>query len=296
MRVSLWSCASFTYRPIPDKLKRKRRAWNNLAGCGTEHIPAKMPRLPAWILAFLAAAVVRAEPPALLAQALQKVADDREHWAYTQTATWRDGKDRVLTTTVLRVDPSRPYEEQFVPLAVNGRPPSASELQKYREMGERHGRALEKAENEGRPPPGRSLGDLVELDRAAPVAQDESTVTYEVPLRADNNERFPPDKFQVLIVVDKRTQCLRHVSAHLRAPWRRAMVLNVKSGELDVDFAQVDPKHNAAMTAIRGDGRVSVLFVPLGRSYEQTRSDFKHVRPFDERFGVKIGPIKALDF
>jgi hypothetical protein len=70
----------------------------------------------------------------------------------------------------------------------------------------------------------------------------------------------------------------------------------VKSGELDADFAPVDLKHSPAMTAIRGDGRGSVLFVPLGRSYEQVRVDFKHVRSFDERFGVKIGPIKALDF
>ncbi|HVW19707.1 MAG TPA: hypothetical protein VHC86_00685 [Opitutaceae bacterium] len=255
-----------------------------------------MPRLPSWILLFLAAATVRADPPALLARALQKVVDDRERWAYTQTAVWRDGRDRVLNTTVLRVDPSQPYERQYVPLSINGRPPTAAEIQKYRALGERHGRALEKAENAGRPPPGRSLGDLVELDRAAVVSQDAATVIYEVPLRADNNERFPPDKFQVLIAVDRQSQSLRHVSAHLRAPWRKAVVLNVKSGELDVDFAAVDAKHNPAMTAIRGDGRGSVLFLPLGRSYEQTRADFKHVRPFDERFGVKIGPIKALDF
>ena len=255
-----------------------------------------MPRLPIWILAVLTAAVVRADTPVLLAQALQKVADDREHWAYTQTATWRDGKDRVLNTTVLRVDPSKPYAEQFVPLSVNGKPPSISEIQKYRALGERHGRALEKAEDQGQPPPGRSLGDLVELGRATVAAEDAATVTYEVPLRADNNERFPPDKFQVFILVDKQARALKHVSAHLRAPWRKAMVLNVKSGELDVDFSAVDAKHNPAMTAIRGDGRVSVLFVPLGRSYEQVRGDFKHVRPFDERFGVKIGPIKALDF
>ncbi|HEX3728704.1 MAG TPA: hypothetical protein VHV47_02790, partial [Opitutaceae bacterium] len=134
-----------------------------------------MPRLPAWILVFLAAAVVRADPPPLLSQALQKVADDREHWAYTQTATWRDGKDRVLNTTVVRVDPSKPYDEQFVPLNVNGKPPTEAEIQKYRAMGDRHGKALEKAENEGRPPPGRSLGDLVKLDQATVVAEDAGT-------------------------------------------------------------------------------------------------------------------------
>ena len=74
------------------------------------------------------------------------------------------------------------------------------------------------------------------------------------------------------------------------------LVFNVKAGELDADFAAVDQRHNPAMTSLKGDGRLSVLFVPIERNGEMVRADFKHVRPFDERFGVQVGPIKALDF
>jgi hypothetical protein len=117
-----------------------------------------------------------------------------------------------------------------------------------------------------------------------------------VPLREDNNERFPPDKFQVLIRVNKALRALEHVSVHLRAPMRYALLLKVKSGEVDADFARVDPRHNPAMTAVRGGGAAAVLFVAITRTGEMIRSDFKHVLPFEERFNVEIGPAKALDF
>jgi hypothetical protein len=36
--------------------------------------------------------------------------------------------------------------------------------------------------------------------------------------------------------------------------------------------------------------------VPLARTYEASRGDFKRVKPYDERFSVQIGPLKAIDF
>ena len=50
------------------------------------------------------------------------------------------------------------------------------------------------------------------------------------------------------------------------------------------------------MTRVAVGGTASVLFVALGRNWLMTRSAYQHVRPFDERFGVEIGPLKALDF
>lgn len=254
-----------------------------------------MLKLPSFLLAAAVVATLHAEPPALLNDALLKVAKDQGRWAYTETDVWRNGKDHVLMESVVRFDPSKPYPQQYTPIEINGHRPGPADLLRYRERGEKRGRMLERAEAQGRAP-GQTLGDLVDIDRASLFEEDADSVTYEVPLREKNNQRFPPAKFQVLIRVGKAGRALEHVSVHLRQPLRMVMVVNVKSGELDVDFAQVDPRHSPAMTAIRGDGRLSVLFVPLVRSGEMTRTEFKHVRPFDEQFGVQVGPIKALDF
>jgi hypothetical protein len=248
------------------------------------------------ILAVLLAAPLGAEAPPLLQDALTKVARDKGRWAYTESDKMRNGQDKVVDATVLRFDPSKPYAEQYAPREVHGHTPTKADLEKYRQKGIQRGRGLERAEEAGKATPGRTLGDVVDLEHATVSAEDAATVTYEVPLRVDNNERFPPDKFQVLVRVNKAQRALEHVAVHLRAPIRYALVLKVKSGEIDVEFAQVDPKHDPAMTTVKGGGAVSLFFVPVTRTGEMVRSDFKHVRPYDERFNVEIGPTKALDF
>jgi hypothetical protein len=248
------------------------------------------------LLAALLAAPLGAEAPPLLRDALLKVAQDKGRWAYTQADKMMNGQDKVVESTVVRFDPSKPYADQYAPLEIKGHAPSKADFEKYRQRGLQRGRDLERAEAAGKPTPGRTLGDVVDLDHATLATEDATTITYEVPLRADNNERFPPDKFQVLVRVNKAQRALEHVAVHLRAPMRFALVLKVKSGEVDAEFATVDAKHNPAMTTVRGGGAVSVLFVPVTRTGEMIRSDFKHVRPFDERFNVEIGPAKALDF
>ncbi len=255
-----------------------------------------MPKPCLLLLAALLAVPLRAEVPALLNDALNKVVHDHGRWAYTESHEIRNGQNKVIDSSVVRFDPSKPYAEQYTPVTIEGHVPTHNELEKYRDRGIRRGHSLEKAESQGKPPPGRTLGDEVDLTRATVAQEDAATVTYEVPLRSDNNERFPPDKFQVLVRVDKAGRALQHVAVHLRAPLRFALLLKVKSGELDVEFAQVDPKHAPAMTRLAGGGTGSVVFISLGRSFVITRSAFQHVRPFDERFGVEIGPMKALDF
>jgi len=248
------------------------------------------------LLTGLWAAPAEAEAPLPLDDALLKVAQDRGHWAYTQTDVVMNDKGKVLNEAVIRYDPSKPYAQQYLPIEIEGHPPTRYDFDHYRAQGEKIGRKTEKAEDAGQPPPGQTLGDLVDIDHAVVTAEDATTITYEVPLKAENNHRFPPDKFQVLVRVNKAHHTLDHVAVHLRAPVRLVLVLKVKSGELDVDFNTVDPKHNPAMTAVRGDGQLSVFFVNLRRNGSIKRTDFKHVTPFGERYNVQIGPVKALDF
>lgn len=247
----------------------------------------------------LAALSGRAEVPALLDEALQKTLRDTDRWAFTQTWVEFDGKGKELNRAVVRFDPSKPYAEQYTPLSVDGKPPTAGDLAKYRRRGEKRGERIEKAERDGSENTTKTrqtLGELMDIERATVAAEDATTITYEVPLKKEGNKRFPPEKFQVLARVNKATRGFERIEAKLREAMRSMLVVKIKSGEGAMEFATVDPKFAPAMVAVRGGGLASVAFVPIGRRYDLKHEDFKRVKPYGDRFGVQIGTMKTIDF
>ncbi len=255
-----------------------------------------MRRFVCLLLVGCLALPLRAAVPDLLDAALKKVAADYDRWAYTQTLVEKDDKGKVVSEAVIRFDPSRPYAEQFTSLSVNGKPPSDHQIRKYRKQGEKKGERLEKAEREGVEPTRKSLGELMDIDRAAVVEESAQAVTYEVPLKKDSNHRLPPEKFRVTARVNKQQQAFENILVLLRSPMRAELILKIKSGVGELDFETVNPKFAPTMTAVHGGGTGSILFVPVGRSYDMKRTDFKRVKPYAERFGVQFGPLKAIDF
>ena len=248
---------------------------------------------------FFTALVVRAEVPSLLGEALQKTLRDTDRWAYTQTLVEQDGKGKVLRRSVVRFDPSKPYAEQYTPLLVDGRDPSAADLKKYRRRGEKRGERIDKAEREGSDSTEgnrQSLGELMDLEHATLASEDEKTISFEVPLKKEGNKRLPPDKFQVLARIDKTSHTFQRIEATLREPMRAALVVKIKSGEGLIEFGSVDPKFAPTPVTLRGTGLYSILFIPGGRTYEATHSDFKRVKPYGDRFDVQIGTMKTIDF
>lgn len=229
---------------------------------------------------------------ALLTEALEKTASDLTRWAYTESRVVRDAKGRIKTDTLVRYDPSQPYAKQWTPLLVNGKPPSASDFGKYRRQGEKAQRREERGGRDRRP----TLGEVIDLSRATLVREDSRHLVFEVPLRKDRNDRFPPEKFEVLARLNRELRTVENISVLLRGSFRTRLVLKVKSGEASLDFTVVDPKYPPTLTAIRGDAEASILFFSVGGVLDLKRTELKHVRPFDERFDVKIGPLKALDF
>ncbi len=258
-----------------------------------------MPRAFCILIFVCSALVSRSEVPALLGDALQHTLRDTDRWAYTQTSVEQDGKGKVIKRSVVRFDPSKPYAEQYTPLLIDGREPDAGDLRKYRRRGEKRGERIEKAEREGADSTEgnrQSLGELMDLERATLASEDEKTITFEVPLKKEGNKRLPPEKFRVLARVDKTTRTFERIEATLREPMRAVLVVKIKSGEGSIDFARVDPKFAPAPVALRGTGLYSILFVPGGRSYEATHTEFKRVKPYGDRFGVQIGTMKTIDF
>jgi hypothetical protein len=228
----------------------------------------------------------------MVTNALEKTAGDLRRWAYTESRLIRDEKGKVKSDVVVRVDPSKPYAEQWTPVTINGKPPGPSDLKKYRRMGERAQKVAENPSADRRP----TLGEVIDLRTALVTSETPEHLVFEVPLKKDGNDRFPPEKFQVLVRVNKTTKALENISVRLRSSFRSKLILKVKSGDGTLDFAVVNPKYPPTLISISGDASASVLFFSVGGELELKRSDLKHVKPFDERFEVQIGTLKAIDF
>jgi len=243
-----------------------------------------------WVISVQASAAI----PALLDAAVQKISADYDRWAYTQTTVETNEKGKVLKTAVVRFDPSKPYPEQFTPLQVGGKPPTAADLRSYRRRGERRGEMIAEAENAGTTPPRQTLGELMEMEHATLVEENSEWAVFEVPLKA--NKRLSPEKFKVLARIDKGKGAFESIEAQLRGSFRAEVVVKIKSGVGRLEFTTVDPQFAPTVSKISGSGAGSIMFVPVGRSYELRRSDHRRVKPFADKFQVKLGPLKTIDF
>jgi len=230
------------------------------------------------------ATLLQARVPALLQAAVESYAKDAERWAYTQTIVAKDRKGKVEEELVVRNDPSQPYDVQWTVLKIDGKEPTERQIDKYRK------------EHDKRRKSRRSLGELLDLDKAVVIDETPAAVTYEVPLIKNDNQRLSPEKFRVTARVNKERQTFENVGVRLREAMRMALVLKLKSGEADLNFDVVDPQFASAITSLRADGEGSILFVKVGGNYSATRTDFKRVKPYSERFTVKLAPLQLLDF
>jgi hypothetical protein len=237
-----------------------------------------------WVGFLFAAGLIRAEPPALLASAVGKYSADAERWAYTQTSINRGRDGKVDKELAVRFDPSQPFDLQWTPLSIDGKPATEHQIAKYR------------ADQEKRRKERPALGELLDLNRATAVEETPQTITYEVPLIKTGNLRLPPEKFRVTAVVDKASGTLDSVAVRLREALRVKLIFKLKSGEADIRFATVDPKFAPTIASLRAEGSGSVFFVKLGGNYAATRADFRRVKPYSERLQVKLAPLQFLDY
>lgn len=244
------------------------------------------------------AAIVRAEVddpldpfagvPAPLAEALRSFGKDAPRWAYTQRFTEFNRKGGENDSWVARYDPSQHYDVQWTLLEKNGKPATESQQKKFR-------KERAKLEEKGRV----RLGEALDMKRAVLLPDQPGVgdvLTYEVPLRPLEGSKFPPEKFQVFVKVDHERHALRAIDLKLREHVRVALVLNVKAADAHIEFASVRDDAGPAITKITGGGAGSVMFLPVGGRIEETRSDFKRVTPYDDRFVVKPGPLRTIDF
>ena len=249
------------------------------------------PRLLAVLLAtarFLAVPSLAA-PPALLNQAVQTLIADQDHWAYTQTTQRFDKAGQpVAGATVERYDPSRPFDDQWELVSYQGRLPTDSEVATWRKQKVKQIR--HHAE--------QSLGNFLDLEHATLATESTAKATYLVPLRKDApSKRFPADKLQVFMDVDKANHYLTAFSVQPRNAFRVDLLLKVEAGRVDGRLDTVQPNYAPTLVWLKGAGSGHLCgLIKVGMGAETRYSDFRRVRPYNGRFGVKIGDLQVLDF
>ena len=190
----------------------------------------------------------RAAAPAeisMLNDVLHKVAADYKRWAFTEHRIVRDEKGRVKSDVVLRCDPSKPYAEQWVPLKIDGKEPSDRDRAKYRRKGEREAPTDAARPGQARssdPTRRQTLGEVLDVPRSSIASETDTHFVFEIPLLKFGNERFPPEKFEVLARLKKEGALLENIAVRLRESFRSKLVLKVKSGDATLDFERVNPK------------------------------------------------------
>jgi len=285
----------------------------------------KCAALTAWVSGVVAIAfgeapsadVVQAATgrPALLNDAFNALVEDQWRWAYTETLIGvNDGKP--VGETSARVNPSVTYAAQRIPLKIRGKPPTEKQLKRAADDGERAARRrheeqekvpavpVDKEKSEMRRADEVQLwinGQRItpEVDHATVLKEDATSVTYEVPMHAegkgDANSIF--DRFELTARVNRASHQFEHATIRQRAPMRVKLIAKVTDSLIDFEFSTPDPLHPAVLTRAIAEGHVRILF---GKEHiihsEMVRTELKHVTPYDERFGVKMGPTRTIEF
>ncbi len=207
--------------------------------------------------------------PDLLQRCVQNWLGERDHWSFTQRAV--EYGDGTSHERLERYDPSKPGNGRWLLLAIDGKPPTPLQYQKWAEKKFKHHHHV-------RFDP--SIGDYFDFGEARVVAQTPKLIRYDVPLRKDKNWLFPTSKVDVRVTINKETRALEHLTAYVREPFKVLLgVAHVTGGTLDLDFLPLNDTDSAPAAAKpTGSARVSVS--KMGGRVDFTWSDFKRVTPY----------------
>lgn len=244
-------------------------AGGSLARGGVRHILGDSMRTFFVMLCCLCSvAAAHAGGHDVLATAVSRFAQEAKEWAFTQKTVSRDSSGKLRREVVMRYDPSRPEEEQFTPLLINGRAPSEWQIARYRRSQEKHRQETDP----------QALSQLLDVDAARQVGEEGETLLFEVPLRRAENETIDPEKFNVVVRVNKHEPALEEMWVKLREPVRTRAILQLEEGEANLRFKSATADTAPTLTELHATGRGSIAFIKVGGSYELSRSDFVHVK------------------
>jgi hypothetical protein len=248
-------------------------------------------RFLALFLLAAMAAIVHAEVPAPLDQAVKKLVADTDRWAYSQEVREFDknGKSDGGPTRE-RYDPSKPEDEQWTLQLYRGRIPTEADVRAWQRQKRREAKRRD-----------RPLGEIIDFERAVLTEETELGWVYRLPIKPGASRRLPSDKFFVLMSVGKARMELENVSVRTTESFRlnglAGLAAKVEGVEVDARFAVVDDAYAAQPSVITASGSARVAWVfRVGGRAEVVWTEFQRVKPYRDRYDVQIGDVKALDF
>jgi hypothetical protein len=221
------------------------------------------------LLSGTALNAVHAGTPALLGSAVDKWIGERNQWAFTQFVREFDG-GKIKEERLERYDPSRPDDQRWRLLTVNGGLPTDERRAEWQE------RKMKKRLNAG-----KSLGGFFDFEHATVTDETALVVHYLLPLRNDHSWLFPLDRVKVKVTVNKVTRAIDQIEAGIDEPFRVALGLG---RVMDIDFdVQMNPSGKRGETdnpkAAKPNGTATAVVNKFGERVEYAWSEFKRVTP-----------------
>ncbi|HEY4247812.1 MAG TPA: hypothetical protein VGM64_13220 [Lacunisphaera sp.] len=243
--------------------------------------------------------------PPLLAAAVQTFLDGQQRWAYEETFSSMKSDGSVAEETVVRIDPSQPYPQQRVPVKIRGQPPTEKQLRDWAKASEAIAQRRLKL-RETQAVAGRDQNYRLQLtnravnalfDEARVIAEDGSTVTYEIPLRELGvPDAALVDDHQLIVRVNRERRVFEHATIR-QTKMVRIAAGKYSDGLVEAEFAKTDAPYPAVPVQLTLTKTNKPLFGPSHTTTDRIeRRDFNRVTPYDERLNVKLGPLQLLDF
>lgn len=232
-------------------------------------MPRSLFRVCFCLFAF-AAAGLRGETPALLAEAMEKWSAEMDGWAFTQRVRTFDN-DKVKLERLERYDPSRPDNQRWELLEIDGKPPTAEQRDYWEKRKNR--KAKRRAD--------KSIEEYFDFEHATVAKETPEKVCFEVPLKRDTTRLVALEKINIEVAVNKRTHSIQQITGGLKEPLRVALGLaKVTDGWLDVRFDPIVNDLSADPQATEANGTAHVVLFKMGDRAEYAWSNFKRVTPY----------------
>ncbi len=251
------------------------------SGCRTSWLLLFFPLL----LPAAPAAEPAPEPDPLLADAVAKLVDEDDCWAFTTATITFDPAGKPADETIERYDPSKLGPAKFVLLKKNGRVAPEKEVTAHakqkQEEREAHTQALAKVKNWS-------------LAHAKVVAETEEAIEFDLPCPQAKIDGLPYDKLRLVIRVQKASRTVEGMTLTAREEFRVMGIAKVKAMETVVRYAAPAPSYPPAAVSLQSKMTLSVLGKAAVMGSSATSSDYQRVQPSGPRPSGTAAILNAL--